>query len=450
MAGTWKAQNKRRPGAYVNVKGTGDATSESSVGRLLMISDASLDWGAKGIISLTSGSNFKAKLGTDLDNEQLLALKEALKGAETVLFLNPNGGEAAKGTAENSPFNFTANYPGLKGNDISVSIEPEIVVNGAMPTKATVTTLFGASIVDQRIITATDIEKFSNDFVTATPVDNPVLPTSAISIKLSDGITNKVEVTDLLNDALENENYSVVTTGGIDTKSNIHALLVEAVKRLREDEGIKVRAVVPGDDSTTTYNYEGVSVVGNGFVESDGRIIDTTNAAAFFAGVSASADAGTSLTYYTVSDAMEASPKLNNEKTINALNAGQIVFTTRPGQRVVVEQDINSLTKFTADRPKEFSKNRVIRTIDDICTNSVDVFEQTFLGKVGNDANGRDLFKANRIAYLSNLQQNGIIQSFDNADVVVEKGNDSDSILVNIAVIPVDSMEKLYMTLVVR
>lgn len=448
MAGTWKTQNKRRPGAYINVKGAGQPISDSPLGRLLMISDVSLGWGRKGIIPLTNSSDFKAELGTTLDDTKLVALKEALKGAETVLLLNTNDGTKATGTGATSPWNFTAKYAGTKGNDIKVSIEPEV---SDTPTKATVSTIFGTSVVDQQTITADGLEDFAdNDYVEAKLVNDAKLPTSAVTISLTGGTDKQTAVTDMLNDALETENYSVVTTAGMPISSNIHSLLVESVKRLREDQGMKVRAVIPVDDTAPVYNYEGVSMVANGFILGDGTKVSTTDATGFFAGISSAADAGTALTYYDVSDAIEAYPKLNNEKTINALNAGKIVYTTLPGQRVVVEQDINSLVKFTVDRPKVFSKNRVIRTIDDICTNTQETFENSFLGKVGNNANGRDLFKANRIAYLMNLQANNIIQNFSNDDITVEKGNDSDSIVVDLYVEPVDAMEKLYMTLIIK
>lgn len=448
MGGTWKTQNKRRPGAYVNVKGNGQFTSESNVGRLLMLSDAELGWGAKGVISLNKGSNFKAKLGTTLEDAKLSALKEALKGADTVLFVNTNDGVKASLTAEGLPWTFTAKYPGTKGNNLSVTVEPD----PANAKKATISTLFNTEIVDQQSVTADTVDTLeSNDYVDVAPkaVSEDISFTSS-NQALSGGTDTPAKPEDLMNDALENENYAVVTTGGFSTSSNIHGLLVTALKRLRDDEGIKVRGVVPVGNPAPAYNYEGVSTVVNGFIDSEGNVVSVTDAAAYFAGISCSADAGTALTYYEVEDAISANPQLDNEKTIDALNAGQIVFTTKPGQRVVIEQDINSLYKFTADKPKVFSKNRVMRTLDDIVTNTEEVFENTFLGKVGNNANGRDLFKGNRITYLNDLQNRNIIQEFENSDITVEKGNDSDSILVNLAVTPVDAMEKLYMTIIVN
>lgn len=448
--GTWKAQDKRRPGAYINVVGNGQRETTSSLGRVLLVRDKGLGWGKTGVIEVEANSDFTKKLGTTLDDPALTALKETLKGASKVLVLNPNEGTAATLTKDGLPWTITANYPGEKGNQITVSVE----VSPADPNTATVSTIFGTKLVDEQSIKFNELDKFKgNDYITAKVVEKsspkPVAFTN-VSGALTGGTTtksNKVEA--LLNDALENEEYAVVTTAGFEPSSNMNKLVIEAVKRLRENEGRKVRGVIP-TDASTVYNYEGISTVVNGYTLGDGTNVDVKDATGFFAGISASADAATSLTYFDVEDAISAYPKLDNEKTIKALDAGQIVFTTRPGQRVVIEQDINSLHKFTAEKPMAFSKNRVIRTLDEIATDTESTFERVYLGKVGNNANGRDLFKADRIAYLTGLQNRNIIQAFANTDITVEAGNDVDSIVVNLAVTPVDAMEKLYMTMVVR
>lgn len=450
--GTWKAQDKRRPGAYINVVGNGQREAASSLGRVLLIRDKGLGWGKNGVIEVEANSDFTKKLGTTLDDPSLTALKETLKGASKVLVLNPNEGTAATLTKEGLPWTVTANYPGEKGNQITVSVE----VSPADQNAATVSTIFGTKLVDEQSIKFNELDKFKgNDYITAKVVEGgsskPVAFTN-VSGALTGGTTtesNKVE--SLLNDALENEEYAVVTTAGFEPSSNMNKLVVEAVKRLRENEGRKVRGVIP-TDADTTYNYEGISTVVNGYTYtlSDGTNVDVKDATGYFAGISASADVATSLTYFEVEDAVSAYPKFDNEKTIKALDAGQIVFTTRPDQRVVIEQDINSLHKFTAEKPQSFSKNRVMRTLDEIATDTENTFERTYLGNVGNNAAGRDLFKADRIAYLTSLQNRNMIQSFANTDITVEAGNDMDSIVVNLAVTPVDAMEKLYMTMVVR
>lgn len=448
--GTWKAQDKRRPGAYINVVGNGQREVTSSLGRVLLIRDKGLGWGKTGVIEVEANSDFTKKLGTTLDDPALIALKETLKGASKVLVLNPNEGTAATLTKEGLPWTVTANYPGEKGNQITVSVE----VSPADPNTATVSTIFGTKLVDEQPVKFDELDKFTgNDYITAKVVEEgsskPTAFTNVSGALTGGATTESKKVESLLNDALENEEYAVVTTAGFEPSSNMNKLIVEAVKRLRENEGRKVRGVIP-TDATTVYNYEGISTVVNGYTLGDGTNVDVKDATGLFAGISASADPATSLTYFDVEDAIAAYPKLDNEKTIKALDAGQIVFTTRPGQRVVIEQDINSLHKFTAEKPQAFSKNRVMRTLDEIATDTENTFERTYLGKVGNNAAGRDLFKADRIAYLTGLQNRNIIQSFANTDITVEAGNDIDSIVVNLAVTPVDAMEKLYMTMVVR
>lgn len=448
--GTWKAQDKRRPGAYINVVGNGQREVTSSLGKVLLVRDKGLGWGKTGVVEVDANADFTKKLGTTLDDPALTALKETLKGASKVLVLNPNEGTAATLTKEGLPWTITANYPGEKGNQITVSVE----VSPADPNIATVSTIFGTKLVDEQVVKFDALDEFKgNDYITAKEVadgsSKPAAFTNVSGALTGGATTESKQVETLLSDALENEEYAVVTTAGFEPSSNMNKLVIEAVKRLRENEGRKVRGVIP-TDASTVYNYEGISTVVNGYTLGDGTNVDVKDATGFFAGISASADAATSLTYFDVEDAISAYPKLDNEKTIKALDAGQIVFTTRPGQRVVIEQDINSLHKFTAEKPMAFSKNRVIRTLDEIATDTENTFERVYLGKVGNNANGRDLFKADRIAYLTGLQNRNIIQAFANTDITVEAGNDVDSIVVNLAVTPVDAMEKLYMTMVVR
>lgn len=454
MAGTWVAQNKVRPGAYINVEGNGQPQISSALGRLLMLSDLELGWGKKGVIPLTTATDFNKYLGTTLDDPKLLMVQEALKGAEVVLFVNTNDGTKATVQPKGTPWTFTAKYPGTKGNDISISIENDPDNSNLV----TVSTLFGTKVVDQQSLFKDKLDQLeANGYVDvdytapAAPKEGeeaaaPVL--SNQNVKLAGGTTKQANLADLMNEALENETYTVVTTAGMAIDSNIHSLLFKAIKRMREDEGKRIRAVVPFTGQN--YDYEGISVVANGYILEDGTKVNTTNATARFAGLSASADADTALTYTELADANKADPQLDNNETIEALNLGKIVYTTRAGNHVVVEWDINSFTKFSPDKQKSFHKNRVVRTIDEVYTDTKNTFEQSFLGKVSNNAEGRDLFRANRISYLTELQSKNIIQNFKNSDVEVLAGEDSDSVVVNLWITPVDSMEKLYVTMTVR
>ena len=483
--GTWRIQNKVRPGVYINVKGDGKPVLTTPLGRLLMFQNKPLGWGKKGIIELTATSDFTALTGHKNTDEVLAPVHEALKNAETVLLLNDFDGGTKSTSTKDGVYTINAKYEGEQGNNISVSFAPSPLGDGAKTQDITVTTLFGTKQVDQAKITLplankeaitaaelTDEKQLEvhNDYVDITFGTNPAdvtkelnskgeyplytaifngLTQNAANVSLTGGSNGTNKVVDDMNDYLENEFYAVATTAGWEESSNIHKLLVEEIKLLRENVGIKVRGVVP-NESGAVYNYEGVSTVLNGYVLNDGTVITPNIATARFAGMSASATPDQALTYTQLDDAAEAKPKLNNDKTIEALNAGQIVFTTRAGNRVVIEQDINSLTKFTSTKPKDFSKNRIIRTLDEICTNTTQTFETSFLGKVSNNEAGRNVFKANRIGYLTGLQNQNMIRDFENSDLTLSQGDEKDAVLMELYVTPVDAMEKLYVNLIVK
>ena len=105
---------------------------------------------------------------------------------------------------------------------------------------------------------------------------------------------------------------------------------------------------------------------------------------------------------------------------------------------------------FDATKNQDFRKNRVLRVLDDIANNTKITFEDNYIGKVNNDTDGRELFKADRIAYFDALVGQGAITDFASDDIEVLPGNAKDAIVVNVAVQPVDALEKLYMTVEVN
>ncbi|WP_288531421.1 phage tail sheath family protein [uncultured Secundilactobacillus sp.] len=471
--GTWTKQNKVRPGAYINTKSAPTSKPDTSIGRTLLIGSAVLNWGANGVIELDSDSDFKALLGTDLTDSRLVALRETLKGALTVLYLNANAGEKAKAEEAALPWSFTAKYPGTLGNSLSVNVEKD----PNDETRITVSTLLGTEIVDQQVVrttTASGLESnsylditFTGDNTEPTPKVTAIdggadfsakagkdkleaLPGSTNYVLAGGSTTESDDLADLIDEAMGSEVFQVVTTAGNTLDSEIHSLVAQAATRLRNDEGYKILAVVPQIEGGQKYDTEAVTDVLNGVVLEDGTTVEAKDAAGWFAGASSAAGYKGSLTAATYPGAVSAYPKLNNELIIDALEDGHVVFAGRRDGTVVVEQDINTLTTFTKDKGAIFHKNRTLRTMDYIANNTYDVFHTAFIGKVDNNGTGRDLFKANRVAFLKNLQANGAIRDFDaTVDIEVLPGNDKDAIVVNLAITVVDAMEKLYMTITV-
>ena len=116
---------------------------------------------------------------------------------------------------------------------------------------------------------------------------------------------------------------------------------------------------------------------------------------------------------------------------------------------VKVCTDINTLTSFSLDKGKEYSKNRVMRVLNQYCNDAYRQLSLHYLGKINNDENGRNLIKGWNVGYLNEMQANGGIRDFQPEDVTVNSGDDVDSIVLNVALMPVDSIEKIYASVTV-
>jgi hypothetical protein len=83
------------------------------------------------------------------------------------------------------------------------------------------------------------------------------------------------------------------------------------------------------------------------------------------------------------------------------------------------------------------------------CNDTYEYFTKYYIGKVDNNDNGRALLRKYLIGYLNEMQSNNGIQNFVADDVEVLPGNAVDAVVVNVAIQPVDSIEKIYATVTV-
>ena len=90
-----------------------------------------------------------------------------------------------------------------------------------------------------------------------------------------------------------------------------------------------------------------------------------------------------------------------------------------------------------------------MRVLMQLCNDVYKQFSLYYIGKVDNNTAGRNLLKGWIVGYLNEMQANGGVQNFSAEDVTVRAGNAIDSVLVDVAVQPVDSIEKIYMTVMV-
>ena len=167
-------------------------------------------------------------------------------------------------------------------------------------------------------------------------------------------------------------------------------------------------------------------------------------------GATAGAEINESNTHKTVQDAVEIINEYTNTEIIDKLQSGCFLISRTRKGTILVEKDINTLHTFTAKKSYDFSKNRVIRVLDEMGNTCNDTWDENYCGKLDNDDNGRAIYKADLIKYGEILQGIRAITNFLGAeDIDVQMGEQVDSVVVNWPVQPVDSMEKLYMTFTV-
>lgn len=437
--GTWLSQNKVRPGAYINFEGV--AQGAMTVGdRGIVTLAIPLHWGAEGelieVLStdmLTKASRKQVGFNAyDADSKLLAA---ALKYCYKALVYRKDEG-GTKASASLGSLTVTAKYAGTFGNKINVAItnEPDDPIYKVI-------TYVDGEVVDTQSVTAIT-ELVANDYVTFSG-------TGALTATAGTPLTNGADGT-----AVEDytEYYSLLkmanwqTMAIVDTDTDLKSSAVDFIKQMREDTGRYVQAVVSAYDLA---DYEGIINSVNGAVI-DGITFQPNEFVAVVAGMTAGANINESNTARVIDGATKIVGEKTNEDIIAGLEKGQFMLSTSASGKIKVEQDINSLHTFTTTKGYVFSKNRVIRTIDEIGTTTCVTWEDSYMGKVNNDETGRDVFLSDLITYAEELTRIGAITDFDSStDITIDQGDDVDSVLVTWIVKPVDSMEKLYMTVTV-
>lgn len=444
--GTWKAQNKVRPGAYVNFvsvpKPVGTVGERGVVAIALPMS-----WGATDSLIEVYGSDLLdgkslEKIGcTAYDAESLpfrLALKYCYKG---LFFRADRGGLTA--TATHGNLTITAKYAGTVGNKLSVAVIEDTPEVG----KYTLNVLLDGAVKESYIIeTLGDLKDVESVWVNFTVAEeNETLsPNATTGVALTGGtngtVTESTYVPEFFNLITTEQWQCLAIQSDSDT---LPSLILAKIKTLREDLGKKVQAVVY---NTNTADYEGIIAVKQGYKTTTDTISET-----LFPIVVASMTAGASVaesnTARVIDDAVEIINPIEETAVADNLKLGWYVLTYRQDGAVCVEQDINTLHTFTVDKNQAFSKNRVIRTLDEIGNTTALIFNRNYCGKVNNDAFGRNVYKSEIISLIDTLVSMGAVQNFDGAtDVTVMQGVNIDSVIVDLTIQPVDSMEKLYMT----
>lgn len=446
--GTWTAQNKVRPGIYINFKS--DGTPVVTLGTRGTVAIARpLSWGPVGQVStIDAGVDTTPYIGCAITAPQAMFLREMFKGTNVTsgpvrihLYRLPAQGAvpatATIGTAD-AGVNVTALYPGIRGNDIAVTVSADV----DNPALFTVTTLVAGNQVDSQQVKTVE-ELTANGWVAFSGA-GPLAATAGVALSGgADGVVDSSAHAAAL-EALEPYSFDILAYDGTD--STVQAAYIAFVKRLAEQEGKYTQLVTSGAqnaDSRFVINTH------DGVVLEDGTQLTANEAVWWLAGAQAGAQYYESLTYAAYPGAADVAVKQTGSQIEAGIQAGNIVLA-REFDRVRVETDINTLTTYTQDIGQVFHKNLTIRVCSSLADDIYREFSLNYLGKVKNNEEGRGLFKAAVLGYLKTMYDRGALGERPiGDDITVERGDEPDSIVITIALRIGDAVEKVYLTVFV-
>jgi hypothetical protein len=483
--GTWTTQNKVRPDAYINFKSV--TSPSASVGtRGVVTAPLPLSWGPEGgLIELTStkffGSAALPLVGFTAydDGEQAIRLREALKYAPKGLFYRIPGTGSAKASvdlisAADVKLTVTAKYPGVFGNRLSVGVS----VNRTVDSK----TYYDVAVyVDGKeraslsnVSALTDLtDSGDNGYVAFSVTGSPVL--AAVSpVYLTGGSDGTVtETVANLADYFTLMGRKKWNCMALPFNLGSDLSTVKAKAQAWRDSGLKVQiACWSADDSydsNKAADCEGIiQTDGQGYATEDDEIVVTPEDFIMtVAGMTAGAAAYESNTCRIIDDAVRIirygskGAVVDGELEIddleekldpgsNGTSAGYFLLQMNDSDEVMVSKDINSFSSFTDEKNYDFSKNRIVREMDQTDSDVTSAWRKTFAGKITNNTNGRkmfngtvnDLFKEyKRLQMVEDIDDDGTLVSMD-----ISAGTKKEAVVVTLAVKYCDAMEILYLT----
>lgn len=429
--GSFTAQNKTLPGAYINFVSAAAASAALS-DRGIATMPLELDWGIENEIFEVTNEDFQKNsqkiFGYSYDNDKLKGLSDLFLGAKTLYAyrLNSDGVKAGNDFA-------TAMYGGIRGNDLRTVIQ----LNTDDSNKFDVLTYLGTVKVDeQTVMTAADL--VPNDYVTFS-ADATLVET--VSTPLTGGTNGTVDGTAHQTYLDKVESYTYNTMGVTVTDEATKKLYVAFNRRLRDELGIKFQLVV--------YNYAADFM---GVISVKNRVTDSgwPEAALVYwvTGAECGCAVNKSCQNRKYDGVFAVDTTYTQNQLITAIHAGEFVLH-RVNSDIRVLEDINTLVTTSDTCGDVFKDNQTIRVIDQLGNDDAVLFNTKYLGIVPNNESGRISLWSDLVKIRQQLQDMGAIENFSDSDVVVEPGDAKKTVVVTSAVEVVNAMGKLYMTVTV-
>ena len=424
--GTFVAQNKVLPGAYINFVSLATASATLS-DRGIATMPLELDWGVEDSVFEVTSADFQKNsmklFGYSYDHDKMKGLRDLFRNIHTLYAFRMNGGDKATNA------HATAKHGGVRGNDLKIVIQKNVDDESMFDVK----TVMDTTVVDVQTVSSAS-ELVANDFVAWNGADLEV--TAGIALtggtnSITDGASHQAYLDKI-------ESYSFNVMGVVATEDSIKALYANFAKRMRDEVGAKFQIVLYNKAA----DYEGVINVKN-------KTTDTgwgeSSLVYWVTGIAAGCAINKSNLNKVYDGEFTVDVDYTQSQLVKAIQSGEFVLH-KVGSDVRVLEDVNSLVTVTDTKGEIFKDNQTIRVIDQIANDTAVLFNTKYLGSVPNDAAGRISLWTDIVKHREQLQAIRAIEGFSDKDVTVDQGATKKAVVVNDAVTVVNAMAKLYMT----
>lgn len=423
--GTFVTQNKVLAGTYVNFV-SASFSNVSLADRGYACIALPLKWGMDGDIFTVEASDFRKKcleiFGFAYDSDEAKGLRDLFKNIHTLyVYKLMNGGAKASNTVA------TAKYKGSVGAQIATEI-----LEGTVSGTYEVNVYLGNEIVYNAVVSSIEeLKAEDNGWVEWTLSALSAQTKTLLTGSNLDGTAiTSAQHSEFLDKA---ESYQFNAMACLADTDQIKELYIQECKDMRDGAGVKYQLVVFNKSA----DYEGVVNVKN-----------SLDAVYWVTGAIAGCAINASLTNKVYNGEFDIPSSYTKAQLESAIKAGEFTFHM-VGDEVRVLTDINSLTTLTESKGRDFKSNQTIRVCDQIAMDIATLFNNYYLGKVQNDESGRISLWNEIVKHHQELETLRAIENFSADDVTVDKGETKTSVVVTDNISIVNSMEQLYMTVVV-
>lgn len=451
--GSFVTQNKKLPGAYVNVVTADKATATLGERGYAAIALPIRAETAGKVITITNVEYLQTPekfLGDNIPEASKIALDELFKHALTAYIFDTFSGDAAKAVVS-----FTLNGTNPSTGIVITGGTTTITQFGDMALGSSdFKTLFDLKINSESKdwssngsdmipasaaieLTAKSTGNLAADAMTAIQTIG-----SVDSLNIVDG-HGQIEKPDVGKICLGLEPYdfnciAAYVESGEDTEKYI-----SQIKIWRDQYGKKCQLVVYNE---TKPDYEGIINVANTVTDAGAPAYALVP---WVCGIEAACAVNASVQNTTYDGSYTIKADYSQSELEDMIDKGMFVFH-RAYNNIVVLDDINSLVTTTVDKGDDLKSNQVIRVVDQIANDIAKLFNTKYLGKIPNDNSGRISLWADIVKHHNNLQDLRAIEDFESEDVTVSEGETKKNVVVFDAITPVVAMSKLYMTVYVQ